>query len=117
MTIYKTNRQVYQIADIVDSIFSGFSLFCIFKGSQNLYHIAMGTAASPLFSGLFATGWSLLGFVQFRYLFGAYLQQVFLIDEVQLLKNLQQIRIRTMVYNTINLFALTRLNLLDKDTV
>ena len=89
MTIYKTNRQVYQTADIVDSMFSGFALFCICKGAQNLYHIAAGTAASALYSGLWATGWSVIGFVQFRYLFGAYLQQVFLIDEIQLLKNLQ----------------------------
>ena len=77
----------------------------------------MGTAVSPLWTGMWAASWSIIGFIQLKYLMAAYLSQVFLIDEIELLKNLKQIRIRTMVYNSINIFTLARFNLVDKNTV
>ena len=74
-------------------------------------------ATNPLYSGAWVVGWSAIGLVQLKYLMAAYLSQVFLIDEIELLDNLKQVRIRTMVHNTINLFTIARFNLLDKKTV
>ena len=105
------------MADTVDTMVSGFTVISFFKASQNAYFLAMGTAVSPLWTGMWATSWSIIGFIQLKYLMAAYLSQVFLIDEIELLKNLKQIRIRTMVYNSINIFTLARFNLVDKNTV
>ena len=115
--VYKTNRAVYQTADYVDTIVSTFSMTCLFKASQNIYWVAAGTAASPVWSSLWIVGWSTFGFLQIKYLMAAYLSQVFLIDEIEILEDLKQVRIRTMVHNSINLFTLARFNLVDKKKV
>lgn len=58
----------------------------------------------------FTVFWALAGFVQYHYLAGAYLQQVYLVDEIELLDNMTQIRIRTVFFNMKkNLFAQARL--------
>lgn len=87
--VYKTNRAIYQNADYIDTIVSTFSMACLFKASQNIYWLAMGTAANPITSCLWIGGWSVIGVLQVKYLMAAYLSQVFLIDEIEILSDLK----------------------------
>ena len=87
--IYKTNRAVYKNADYVDTMVSTFSMACVFKASQNIYWLAAGTATSLPWSCVAIGGWSALGFLQVKYLMAAYLSQVFLIDEIEILEDLK----------------------------
>lgn len=62
--------------------------------------------ADPSFSIWYAAFWQIAFFQQVRYLMTAYLTQVFMIDEVQLMKDMQHIRISTVIANTrMNLFS------------
>ena len=49
----------------------------------------MATGAGTLTSyGPFTAFWAIAGFVQYNYLAGAYIQQVYLVDEIELLESL-----------------------------
>uniref|UniRef100_A0A7S3HVX7 Uncharacterized protein n=1 Tax=Favella ehrenbergii TaxID=182087 RepID=A0A7S3HVX7_9SPIT len=115
--IYKTNSAVYQTAEIVDMMCSGLVVYCGYKVCRNSY--LMATQAGLLMSyAPFTALWAFAGFMQYHYLQGAYLQQVYLVDEIELLDNLKQLRIRTVFFNMrANLFAMARLQFVDQEAV
>lgn len=79
MVIYKTNSAVYQTAEYVDMICSGLIVYSGYKVARNTYLMATMAGFASSYAP-FTLGWALLGFVQYHYLAGAYLQQVYLID-------------------------------------
>ena len=79
MCIYKTNSNVYQTAEYVDMMCSGLIVYSGYKVLRNTY--IMATAAGFMSSyAPFTAFWGIAAFVQFHYLQGAYLQQVYLVD-------------------------------------
>lgn len=92
-------------------------LFSGYKVVSNSY--IMATSAGIMSSyAPFTAFWALAGFIQYNYLASAYIQQVYLIDEIELLENLTQVRIRTVFFNMrANLFAHARLAFADKEHV
>jgi len=88
LTIYKTNSAVYQTAEAVDMLCSSLIVFAGYKVVRNTY--IMATQAGVMASyAPFTAFWAFMGFVQYHYLAGAYLQQVYLVDEIELLDNMQ----------------------------
>ena len=86
--IYKTNSAVYQTAEIVDMFCSGVFAFCCYKVCRNSYIMATQTAL--MWSYLpYTAVWAFAGFIQYHQMSGAYLQQVYLVDEIELLDNLK----------------------------
>ena len=109
MCIYKTNSAVYQTAEYVDMLCSSLIMFCGYKVVKNSYLMATQTGLMMSYAP-FTFTWALIGFIQYHYLAGAYLQQVYLIDQIDLLEDLQRVRIRTVFFNMKkNLFAQARL--------
>ena len=107
--IYKTNSDVYQTAEYVDMMCSGLILYSGYKFATNSYIMATQVGFMSSYAP-FTLFWGLLGFVQYNYLASAYLQQVYLVDQIELLENMQQVRIRTVFFNMKkNLFAQARL--------
>ena len=103
--IYKTNSSVYQTAEYVDMMCSGLIIYSGYKVVRNSYIMAM-TAGIMSSYAPFTLLWGALGFIQYQYLAGAYIQQVYLVDEIELMENMSQIRIRTIFFNMkANLFA------------
>lgn len=98
-------------------ICSGMMAFCGYKMCRNGY--IMATQAGTLAAyAPYTFLWGLASFIQFFYLSSAYIQQVYLVDEIELLDNLKQLRIRTIFFNMkANLFAHARLNFVDRDVV
>jgi hypothetical protein len=57
--IYKTNREVYQTAEYVDSICSVTAVYCGYKGIRNLLVLMGGLPWTPVF----AAGWLFLAYI------------------------------------------------------
>ena len=96
---------------------SGLIIFSAYKFLKNTY--VMATSAGFMSSWApFTLFWAITGFVQYNYLASAYIQQVYLVDEIELLENMTQVRIRTVFFNMkANLFAQARLLTASKDSV
>ena len=111
--IYKQNREVYQTADMVDTMVTGTMVYSLYKVSRNLYALAMAKPWSPLWTGF----WSLMAFTQGKFLMSAYLNGVFLVDEMYICgENLDQLKVRTILDNSrYNLFTNFRLMFIDKN--
>ena len=96
---------------------SSLIVFAGYKVAKNSYIMATTTGVLASYAP-FTAFWAFMGFVQYHYLAGAYLQQVYLVDEIELLDNMQQLRIRTVFFNMkANLFAQARLQMADKEAV
>jgi hypothetical protein len=78
--IYKTNREVYQTAEYVDSLCSVTAVYCGYKGIKNLLLLTSSLSWTPVF----AAGWLMLAYIQTKYLMAAYLNNVYLIDEMHI---------------------------------
>jgi hypothetical protein len=73
-----------------------------------------GAPYSPIAMGF----WFALGSLQAKYLAGAYLTQVHLIDEIHLMKDMDKVRIRTIFHSMkTNIFAFLRLSLFKSDEI
>ena len=96
---------------------SGLMVFSMYKVVKNSYIMAT-QAGTVMAYAPFTFLWLGASFVQYYFLSVAYLQQVYLVDEIELLENMKQIRIRTVFFNMkSNLFAQARLAFADKESV
>ena len=103
VTIYQSNKEIYNTANYVDLMSSTLATLSTFKVGSNLYALTMATGAFSVASSAF---WGGLLFFQIRYLKFAYLQQVYLIEKMQLHKDLDKVRVHTMFHNyNYNIFA------------
>lgn len=108
--IYQTNRAIYQSAEYVDSIVTFTAAYSGFKLTKYYYILGVFGWSDPSFSIWWTVFWQLAFFQQVRYLMTAYLTQVFMIDEIQLLRDMEHIRISTVLANTrYNLFSHARM--------
>lgn len=57
--IYKTNREVYETAENVDTLISGIAGYCMYKVGKNMYCLSMGLPWYPAWTA----GWALLSYV------------------------------------------------------
>ena len=97
VSIYKTNREIYRHAEYVDTLLSGIALYSSYKVAKYAYILGAYGYASAEFS-LWGCGfWWVALFVQTRYLMATFLTQVFMIDEIELTKDLQHIRVSTVL--------------------
>jgi hypothetical protein len=104
--IYKTNREIYRHAEYVDTILSGITVYSAYKIAKYAYVLGAFGYGSAAFS-LWGFGfWWVALFVQTRYLMATFLTQVFMIDEIQLTKDLQHVRVSTVLARQkVNIFA------------
>ena len=103
---------MYQTADTLDTMTVGLASYSVYKVSNNLYALAMAKPWSPAWTCF----WSFLAFAQSKFLMAAYLNGVFLIDEVYICgEDLDQLKVRTILGSSKwNLFANFRLLFIDK---
>ena len=89
------------------------------KMGQYGYFWYMG---SPKFSFIYLTMWSLLTLIQKSFLSTTFLQQVYLIDQIELLSNMKQVRITSVIdamrFNILGTFRrMTNKNLQKKEYI
>lgn len=75
-----TNREVYSQAENVDTVISGVVVYTTYKVFKNLYAASLGQPWYPFYTA----GYALLSYIQTKYLMAAYLNNVFLIDEMSI---------------------------------
>jgi hypothetical protein len=97
MCIYKTNWEIYRYAEYLDTILSGITVYSAYKIAKYAYVLGAFGYGSAAFS-LWGFGfWWVALFVQTRYLMYTYLMRVLMIDEIQLTKDLQHVRVSTVL--------------------
>ena len=114
MLVYKTNREVYKTAESVDLLFSTATTVSFYKAFSNIYALGSSIAnytTFPFSPLLWTTFWSMTSWIGVKYLMTTYLSQVFMIDEIHLLENQKQVRVKTSINSWSNLFALFRLKM------
>ena len=98
-------------------LMSGVMVYSAYKVVRNSYIMATQAGTAMAYAP-FTFLWFGASLFQYHFLSVAYLQQVYLIDEIKLLENMKQVRIRTVFFNMrSNLFAQARLAFADKESV
>lgn len=108
MLVYKTDPKMYLTTAYMDGLISSLTIYTGLKVCKNLYLLSVGLPWYPAYT----LGYSLIVFIQCRYLMAEYLRQVFFIDEIRIVSE-SKIKVTTLINKSWNLLALTRLKIFD----
>ena len=97
------NTDIYQTANIVDTLVGSLMIFCSYKVAKQFY--LLGYYGLSNFSFLSTGFYSLMILAQLNYLTQTYLRQIYLVAEIELLKNLEEVRITTVLQSKTNLMS------------
>ncbi|CDW86762.1 UNKNOWN [Stylonychia lemnae] len=100
--VFQMNKDIYQTANMVDNLVAAFTLYSGFKLGSQIYFLS--TLGLQGFSFFYSGLWAVLFFGQINYLTTSYLRQAFLISEIELLPNLEEVKIRTILNDKVNIF-------------
>ena len=84
---------------------TSFMLFSTYKFAKQFYILFFGVG----FAGMsipYTVFWGLMIAAQMNYLTQTYLRQVFLVSEIDLMKNLEEIRIKTVLQDSGSVFSM-----------
>ena len=110
MLVYKLDKDMYKPEQVIDGCTSGCLILSLSKILQHSYGMAVGSSFNPLWLGF----WSLMAFANSRFLTDTYFRQAYFINEIELTKELDQVKVTTVLTGTSNLYAAYRLSFVDK---
>ena len=97
------NTEIYQTGNLLDTMVGSFLIFSSYKVFNQLYILTLGAGFSA-FSFTSTAFWSVLILAQVNYLTQTYLRKVYLVSEIELLSNMEEVRIRTILQNRTSMF-------------
>ncbi|TNV81271.1 hypothetical protein FGO68_gene2068 [Halteria grandinella] len=105
--VFQMNHEIYNTSNMVDTMVGGLLVFSSYKVAKQLYILTLGAGWAGV--SLTSAGvWSLLIAAQLNYLMQTYLRQVFLVSEIELLSNLEEIRIKTVLQQRMSFSSLVK---------
>ena len=96
LPIFQMNTDIYQTGNMVDTMVGGFLVYSSYKFLKQFYILFAGAGFTAM-SVPYTLFWGVMIAGQVQFLTQTYLRQVFLVSEIELMKNLEEIRIKTVL--------------------
>eukprot|EP00347_Sterkiella_histriomuscorum_P003323 403364726 len=104
--VFQMNKDIYKTANLVDWFVSALTFYSTYKLIINLK--TLFTLGFAQFSFMSTGFWALVFMGQVNYLGTSYMRQVYLVSEIELLRNLEEVKIRTVLNDKTNAFRFGR---------
>ena len=96
LPIFQMNTDIYHTGNMVDTMVGGFLVYSSYKFLKQFYILFAGAGFTAM-SVPYTLFWGVMIAGQVQFLTQTYLRQVFLVSEIELMKNLEEIRIKTVL--------------------